>query len=101
LVISRATFLDIGGFDEDFVGWGGEDNEIWDRIMTRKIYPFGHLPMIHLWHAPQPGKRALNGRGLQTANLAEQRSQIPATERIAELRLRPFGELTLKWQRCT
>jgi hypothetical protein len=45
----------IGGFDERFIGWGGEDNEIWERAQTKKVYPYGYLPIVHLWHAPQPG----------------------------------------------
>lgn len=91
LAISRRAFFEIGGFDEDFIGWGGEDNELWDRIMTRAIYQFGHLPLIHLWHAPQAGKRVLNGRGLHTAELTDRRRKIPPQDRVAELRERSFG----------
>jgi hypothetical protein len=94
LVITRSAFMAIGGFDEAFVGWGGEDNELWDRVLTRKIYAFGRMPMIHLWHPPQAGKRAIQGRGRDTAALAEERARIPADTRIAELTGRAFGDVS-------
>ena len=56
IAITREAFFDIGGMDESFVGWGGEDNEFWERAETRKLWPYGSMPILHLWHAPQPGK---------------------------------------------
>ena len=53
----RQAYYDIGGFDECFIGWGGEDNEFWERANTRKVYPYGYLPIVHLWHAPQLEKK--------------------------------------------
>jgi hypothetical protein len=91
LVMTRSAFLEIGGFDEAFVGWGGEDNEIWQRALTRRLYPFGRLPLVHLWHAPQSDKRALHGRGLHTAALFEKRLDKTPEARIADLCRRPFG----------
>ncbi len=58
IAITRKAYTEIGGMDESFVGWGGEDNEFWERAETRRVYPYGSLPLIHLWHAPQPGKRS-------------------------------------------
>lgn len=93
LAIDRNAFFEIGGFDEDFVGWGGEDNEIWDRVLTRSVYRFGHLPLIHLWHSPQPGKMAVRGRGIHTAELVDRRREIAPEERINELKERVIGNL--------
>jgi hypothetical protein len=56
VVVNRETYFEIGGFDEAFVGWGGEDNEFWERATTRKVWPYGYLPLVHLWHEPQAGK---------------------------------------------
>lgn len=52
----KQAYFDIGGFDERFIGWGGEDNEFWERAQTKKVYPYGYLPIVHLWHSPQSDK---------------------------------------------
>lgn len=85
--ITREAYLEIGGFDEAFVGWGGEDNEFWERANSRKLWPYGYLPLVHLWHEAQPGKF---DQQRQTAELFERRSAIPVAERIEELRQRNF-----------
>jgi len=92
VAITQEAFAAIGGFDEEFVGWGGEDNEFWDRCLTREVWPFGFLPLVHLWHAPQEGKRAVNGMGAQTVDLTLQRRAIPPMERIKELKARSDGQ---------
>ena len=57
-VIRRETYFEIGGHDERFEGWGGEDVEFLDRLRTRKLYPGSFLPAIHLWHPPAPQKQS-------------------------------------------
>jgi GT2 family glycosyltransferase len=83
--MARDAFFDIGGFDESFVGWGGEDNEFWERAQTRSVWPFGYVPLVHLWHEPQPEK--LNPKRY-TAEVSKSRSSIPALTRIQQLRER-------------
>ena len=56
LAMTREAYFGIGGFDESFIGWGGEDNEFWQRAQTRRVWAFGYLPTVHLWHANQSGK---------------------------------------------
>lgn len=83
IVADRAAYEAIGGFDEAFIGWGGEDNDFWDRASTtERIYDFGYLPVIHLHHGDQPGKLERT-----TAAIAryEEIETIPARERIARL----------------
>ena len=90
IAISRDAYLSVGGFDESFIGWGGEDNEFWDRAQTRRVWPYGYLPLVHLWHSAQPEKiekERVNHR------LLASRSAIPVTERIAELTARDFGSI--------
>ena len=88
LAITREAYFAIGGFDESFVGWGGEDNEFWERAQTRRLWPYGYLPLLHLWHPAQPGKQESTRL---TAILLEARSAIPAVERITDLAARDFG----------
>jgi len=56
IAIAREAYFSIGGMDEGFVGWGGEDNEFWERAQTLRVWPYGCLPYVHLWHPAQSGK---------------------------------------------
>lgn len=61
--------INLGGFDEKFVGWGGEDGEMMDRIWTngysnkirptRNFAPF-HLPHYYDWGNIKYTKRFLD-----------------------------------------
>jgi GT2 family glycosyltransferase len=88
MAITRQAYHQIGGMDESFVGWGSEDNEFWERAQILKVWPFGYLPIVHLWHPAQSGK--FDGER-STAKLYNERSMIPVSERIAELTARSFG----------
>jgi predicted glycosyltransferase involved in capsule biosynthesis len=84
LGITRDAYFQLGGFDEGFVGWGGEDVEFWDRAQILKVWNYGYLPLIHLWHAPQPEK---NDRKDSAAMLRLERVLLEdRNERIARLR---------------
>ncbi len=84
VVARRDAFDAIGGFDESYVGWGGEDNDFMDRAeIAGGVYRFGYLPMLHLEHPPQPGKSTQTSDAIQRYRLME--TVDPAT-RIARLR---------------
>jgi hypothetical protein len=84
ICITNEAFLGIGGFDERFVGWGGEDNEFWERAATRRVYPYGYLPLVHLWHAPQAGKQQRSQA--EGVSLYRQLSAQSPEKRIQKLR---------------
>jgi GT2 family glycosyltransferase len=90
VAVSRAAYVSIGGFDESFIGWGGEDNEFWQRAQTRRVWSYGYLPIIHLWHDAQTDKF---NQTRATAELLERRTTISPEDRIAELSSRKFGRL--------
>lgn len=82
IAIRRSTYWDIGGHDEAYVGWGGEDTEFLDRLRTRKISEGGWLPVVHAWHAPAPKK----ADGDRNAALHTLKMQMPVASRIRGLR---------------
>lgn len=79
--IRRSAYWEIGGHDEDYIGWGGEDTEFLDRLRTRQISEGGWMPVVHAWHPVAPKKAdGDRNRGLHAAKMA-----VPAVERIARL----------------
>lgn len=90
IALTRDAFVSMGGYDESFVGWGGEDNEFWERAQTRRVWPYGYLPIVHLWHPAQPRKQDPANPNSRRQAL---RSAIPPEQRIRELVVRPFGDL--------
>ena len=84
VAVTRRAYESIGGFDEAFVGWGGEDNDFWERAETLRTTRFGYLPFVHLWHAAQTDK----GRSEATRRYHEIVAGISPEKRIARLRSR-------------
>ncbi|MEO5672120.1 MAG: galactosyltransferase-related protein, partial [Ramlibacter sp.] len=82
ITITREAFERIGGMDESFVGWGGEDNEFWERAQTLKSWTWGNLPLVHLWHPSQSGKHDANRA---TAERYRHLAQVEPLERIRRL----------------
>lgn len=89
LAITAEAYAAIGGMDEAFSGWGGEDNEFWDRCLTLPTWIWGYEPIVHLWHSSQPLKQTADNPNLRRAREA---MAIPARERIAALLQRQEGE---------
>lgn len=88
LAITAEAFQRIGGLDESFLGWGGEDNEFWERAQTLRVWHWAYLPIVHLWHSPQPGKQ---DPANPTLALFRARSAVPVQARIEALCARPRG----------
>ena len=90
IAITRAGYAQIGGLDESFIGWGGEDNEFWERAQTLRVWPWANLPLVHLWHAAQPGKQ---DAGYHTARHYQALTQLAPQQRIARLTSTPNGQM--------
>jgi GT2 family glycosyltransferase len=90
LAITTEAYQAIGGMDEGFVGWGGEDNEFWDRCLTRPTWIWGYEPIVHLWHRAQPLKHRPDNPNLTRARNVMQHSPLA---RIAALRPAPQRDL--------
>jgi predicted glycosyltransferase involved in capsule biosynthesis len=50
LIINSEFFWDIKGWNESFVGWGYEDNEMKDRIETGTKFEAEEITVYHLYH---------------------------------------------------
>jgi len=92
VAITRDAYDRIGGMDESFIGWGGEDNEFWERAQTCKVWPYGCLPLVHLWHPSQIGK--YQGEN-PTLKHYRELSLIPPVDRIAHLIARQSGGMAV------
>lgn len=79
--ITRNAYWKIGGHDESFVGWGGEDVEFLDRAQSLDAYPGGSCVTVHLWHPSAEQKSS----GDRNQYLQDYKLAIPRTERIAQL----------------
>lgn len=55
-IVSRDLFVEVGGFDERFKGWGGEDQAM-IRLLLKASNQFNDLSFsaYHLWHPQQNG----------------------------------------------
>lgn len=92
IVTRRDAYDAIGGFDESYVGWGGEDNDFLDRAaFAGGVYRFGYLPLLHLEHPPQPGKTSLSSGAIRRYRVME---IVDPGERIARLRAIEQGQLS-------
>lgn len=80
--MSREAFESVGGFDEHFAGWGGEDLEFNDRLATQRLFPGGYDVGVHLWHPPSPKKAS----GDRNNDLMRRIRALPVGERITALR---------------
>jgi hypothetical protein len=83
IVARRDAYDAIGGFDESYVGWGGEDNDFVDRAgFFGGVYRYGYMPVLHLEHPPQPGKTSLTTGAIRRYRVME---NVDPGERIARL----------------
>jgi hypothetical protein len=87
VVIARDAYWRVGGHDESFVGWGGEDDEFLSRARTLAFLDAGVMPAVHLWHLPAPKKASGDRNRSVYAALLD----TPAQDRISRLRGRALG----------
>lgn len=83
------VFSQIGGMDEQFKEWGGEDLEFLDRLNTSRVFRGAWLPGIHLWHAAADQKES----GHRNHERMKQVRALPAEKRIEQLLSRQKGGL--------
>ena len=72
-VIPCKTFFDIGGMDEAFIGWGGEDDAMTVKLMGLEVpcLQVSNRVAFHLWHPRPPGLRYGHAHYLDTCTRLE------------------------------
>lgn len=93
IAISRDAFVSIGGFDEGFVDWGGEDDEFYDRCAALGHCRAGYLPFVHLWHQSQPDRKLDSNPNI--VDVMPWRMGLSHQERIVELTRRRWGNAAM------
>lgn len=94
-VIHRNAFVALGGWDERFVGWGGEDDAFSYRIERSRIActELDISPAMHLWHARR--REATFDQPFYAANrllLDDYRRYADAQlDRLAEVQMQVLG----------
>jgi glycosyltransferase involved in cell wall biosynthesis len=61
--VSRSDFERVNGFDLRFTGWGGEDEDIAERLRKLGracVWPGPKATLIHLWHPAKKGTMRSN-----------------------------------------
>lgn len=90
LVMQKTAYWEIGGHDESFYGWGGEDDEILQRAETLNFYPGGFMPFVHLWHPVQKEKHS---NMYERMAFSAEKMASTVTDRIIKLTQQKSGSL--------
>jgi GT2 family glycosyltransferase len=91
LACNVKTYIDIGGFNEDFIGYGNEDTEFFARLSTTRFFNERSIDLVHLWHGRNEGWTQHHARNKQIEEDLKQRNM---DERKNKLR----SELAQRYQ---
>jgi GT2 family glycosyltransferase len=94
--LARSDFERINGFDENFLGWGCEDDDFGRRLRAAEIRSLSVLNrtcVYHLWHPPAPTRPA---QWKQGGNVAYLQRTIRLTRCASGLMPRSPSDLTVR-----
>lgn len=86
LLAIRSTAFDLAPPDPRFVGWGQEDEALSDALHCLVGPPIRvDVPVVHLWHPPEPRRNRVVGNGANRALAARYRRVRRDPARMAAL----------------
>ncbi|MEX2172771.1 MAG: glycosyltransferase, partial [Pirellulaceae bacterium] len=94
--LARADYERVNGFDEQFRGWGCEDDDLGRRLKRaglRLVSVLDRTRVYHLWHPPVPSKPQSWRQG---ANVEYLHRPLRLTRCLRGLVERTSGELTVR-----
>lgn len=80
-MITRADFIEVGGFDERYEGWGWEDTDLAHRLIHKQCITV-ECDAIHLYHPPCEEKSLANRRLYDDRLQSSRRHAILSTKSI-------------------
>jgi glycosyltransferase involved in cell wall biosynthesis len=93
--IARVDFERVNGFDEEFSGWGCEDDDLGQRLIAAGVRPISILHrtrVYHMWHPSVPSKPATWREG---DNVAYLKRPVRLTRCVRGLKARNAASLTV------
>ncbi len=93
--IARADFERVNGFDEEFSGWGCEDDDLGQRLIAAGVRPVSILNrtrVYHMWHPSVPSRPATWREG---DNVAYLKRPVRLTRCVRGLKPRNAASLTV------
>jgi glycosyltransferase involved in cell wall biosynthesis len=94
--LRRDAFWFLGGWDERFVGWGGEDDAFTYKLQRARVptFEFDEVPALHLWHPrAAPGLEGQHEHYANNCALVERYRRYTDAEllRLAEVQSQIVG----------
>jgi predicted glycosyltransferase involved in capsule biosynthesis len=103
--IDREYFWNIGGMDENYFGYGGEDNDLWIRVNRTlgdigvnnvSVMPYALVHRYHDWSEPSPERFYFLNRTLQYPDIAVERLKAASLGNVSGPCVVDFSDLELK-----
>jgi hypothetical protein len=95
-LLARADFERVNGFDENFLGWGCEDDDFGRRLRAagvRLISVLNRTWVYHLWHPPAPTRPS---EWKQGGNVSYLQREVRLTRCAAGLAVRGQSDLAVR-----
>jgi GT2 family glycosyltransferase len=81
LSVEKSVLEQFGGFDENFVGWGLEDNELGYRLFLNGVVPMFNpaIEAYHQYHGPEVSQEKINGPTTNLDYFCHKYNDVPTT----------------------